>query len=141
MKVVDPHRPRLFAELFQDCVGEPMVQGAIGVPERLQIGHAVQCHVTKRPEHLARIANVAALRLISAQPDPSESVGVRRRLWRNLDDVSRPNRVSICLAASPCHPGPSEAAQRRIQRRGEPSISTPTDQAVLEPSVLIGFPV
>src|SRR5213593_3856724 len=112
-----------------------MVQGAIGVPERLQIAHAVQCHVTKRPEHLARVTDVAALRLISAQPDPSEPVGVRMRLWWNLDNVSRPNRVSICLAASPRHPGPSEAAPRRIQRRGEPPISTPTDQAVLESSV------
>src|SRR6266852_4723095 len=139
MKVMDPYRCRLLAELVKDGIREAPVQSAIGIPECLAISHAIERDVAERPEHLVRVTQVAPFHLFGCKPNPAKPV--HWRLRRNFDNVSRTHRLAISLSAPPSDPGPSKTTKYRIERGGETSISGLTHQAALEPPVFVGFPV
>src|SRR6266540_2574548 len=139
VKVMDPYRRRLFAELVEDGICEAPVQRTIGVPECFTIGYAIQRDVTERPEHLVRVTQVAPFHLFGCQPNPAEPV--RRRLSRDFDYVPRTHRFAISLSTPPGNPGPPQTTQHRIKRRRQTTISALAHHTALESPVLVGLPI
>ena len=117
--VLDQHDRPLVAGLLDDDVGELLVHGLVGFPVRGPEQRPGEGDMAERPQAVIGEAEIVALLLLLAQPDPAQRVGGIAR--RHLHVVVLVDRHLVGRAAAMRDPGAGAGAGHRLQRRNQPA--------------------